>query len=61
MRIKIVKGQIVGDTGKVYQKEYTVSTILTLIIKKSVILIWVLVKLDALKLRGIYYENISCL
>ena len=61
MRIKIVKGQIVGDTGKVYQKEYTVSAILTLIIKKSVILIGVLVKLDALKLRGIYYENISCL
>ena len=61
MRIKIVKEQIAGDTGIVYQKEYTVSAILTLIIKKTVILIGVQVKLDALKLRGIYYENISCL
>ena len=40
MQIKIVKEQIVGDTGRVYQeKEYTVSAILTLIIKKTVTLI----------------------
>lgn len=48
MRIKIVKEQIAGDTGKVYQKEYIVFAILTLIIKNVATHIGVLVKLGVL-------------